>query len=386
MDDHRELTDWLTLIHAPGLGASTFRRLTEFSLDPQVLCEAHPQQQRALGLSDRTLRALKQPDQHRIDAHLEWLQTADNHLLTLSSEDYPPRLSQIPDPPGWLFVKGDPAALWHPQVAIIGSREPSPGGQRNARQFSAAIARTGLVITSGLARGIDGLAHQACLDAGGKSVAVAATGLDRVYPAEHRALAESLVTQGAMVSEYPLGVEPRREYFPRRNRIISGLSLATLVVEAGMKSGSLITARAAMEQGREVYAIPGSIHNPMARGCHSLIKQGARLLESLDDLMDELASITRDYAAQMQSVLGQNQSVEHAATLEPTTNAPISGADPEYQALQSAIGFDPVTIDELVQTTGLTVAAVSSMLLMLELNDLIEAAPGGAYCRKEATV
>ncbi len=386
MEDTPELRSWLTLICAPGLGASVLRRLIKPQQDPLDLLRLDNRQMHQAGLSDKTIHALRQPDQQRLNQIREWLSRPDNHLITLTDDDFPPRLKEIPSSPAWLFVTGDPSVLWHPQLAIIGSRKPSATGRRNATQFSAAIARTGLLVTSGMAMGIDGLAHKAALDEGCKTIAVAATGLDIVYPAGHAELCRRIADNGAVVSEFAPGTPPRRENFPRRNRLISGLSLGTLVVEAGVRSGSLITARTAMDQGREVFAIPGSIHNPVARGCNSLIRQGARLVESEEDLLQDLAQITRDFAGDMRRVLEQQSADGTTELLEPGNSAPTIEHDPEYKRLMQAIGSDPVTIDDLVEETGLTVAEVSSMLLLLELNDQIEAVPGGTYCRREAAI
>jgi DNA processing protein len=262
-------------------------------------------------------------------------------------------------------LRGDAALLCAPQLAIVGSRNPSHSGCDNARAFSELLTRAGLVVTSGLALGIDACAHAAALDAGGQTIAVAATGLDRVYPSAHRELAHRIAAQGALVSEFALGTPPRREHFPRRNRLISGRSLGVLVVEAALQSGSLITARLAAEQGREVFAIPGSIHSPLARGCHALIRQGAKLVETAQDVLEELGALAGFVAA------------------PPGANATPPGApsDPAQQELLELIGYDPVEMDTLIARSGLTPGRVSSMLLLMELRGLIEARPGGRYQR-----
>jgi len=263
-----------------------------------------------------------------------------------------------------LFVRGDAALLGAPQLAVVGSRNPSHGGCDNARAFSGQLTAAGLVVTSGLALGIDACAHAAALDSGGRTIAVAATGLDRVYPSAHRELAHRIAAQGALVSEFALGTPPRREHFPRRNRLISGLSLGVLVVEAALRSGSLITARLAAEQGREVFAIPGSIHSPLARGCHALIRQGAKLVENAPDILEELGALAGFIAA----------SPGAAAPTDTMLNS-------AQQELLELIGFDPVEMDTLVARSGLTPGRVSSMLLLMELHGLIEARPGGRYQR-----
>jgi DNA processing protein len=268
-----------------------------------------------------------------------------------------------------LYVHGNVAALHTPQLAIVGSRNPSAGGQETAHAFAAHLASVGLTITSGLALGIDAASHAGALDSSGTTVAVMGTGLDRVYPARHRELAHEIVSGGgALVAEFPVGTGPRPENFPRRNRIISGLSLGTLVVEAAPRSGSLTTARHAVEQGREVFAIPGSIHNPLARGCHALIRQGAKLVETAADVLEELGVF-----------------IEHA----PQTSSPLPAASPdtpssEQSQLLDYMGFDIITIDQLVARSGLTAAAVSSMLLILELDGRVVSQAGGRYVRNES--
>jgi DNA processing protein len=279
-------------------------------------------------------------------------------------------LRQLPDPPALLYVHGDVSLLSEPQLAMIGSRNPTTSGQRTATEFAQYLASTGLIITSGLALGIDAASHQGALDVDMPTIAVMGTGLDRVYPARHRDLARRIAGQGALVSEFPIGTSPRAENFPQRNRIISGLSLGTLVVEAAKRSGSLITARHAGEQGREVFAIPGSIHNPLSRGCHHLIRQGAKLVETAQDVIDELCA------------LATASSPSAPAAGSP---AAVPATDPlqdfEYRRLLDAIGFHPTSVDQLVQDSGLTPAEVSSMLLQLELAGYIAAGPGGVYNR-----
>ncbi len=303
----------------------------------------------------------------------DWLAASPrHHLLTPDDPAYPELLRRIPDPPMTLFVRGDPSWLWYPQVAVIGTRNPTRGGRDTARDFAATLARGGMVITSGLATGVDACAHAAALDAGCPTVAVVATGLDQCYPARNRALCERIAGHGAVVSEFPLGTPPHRSRFPVRNRIISGLSLGVLVVEAGLRSGTLVTARHALEQGREVFAIPGSIHNPMAKGCHRLIKQGARLVETADDVLQELGELAGELARGLRQVL--------AGAHTPPEAAPVV-EDPEHAALLQAMGHDPIGVDDLIRITGLTAEAVSSMLLIMELEGLVESLQGGLYCR-----
>jgi DNA processing protein len=300
---------------------------------------------------------------------MRWLGQAHNRLLVISDPHFPARLRELPNPPSALFLHGDPDLLSLPQLAIVGSRNPSTGGRRNAHDFAAHLAAAGLVISSGLATGIDGAAHQGALDADGLTLAVTGTGLDRVYPAKNRTLAHEIAMSGLLVSEFPTGTPPLPANFPRRNRILAGLSLGTLVVEAALKSGSLITARLATEAGREVFAIPGSIHNPMARGCHALIRDGAKLVETAEHVFEELAPLLPEVAP---STLG-------AAPEAITSVAGEEPMDPQHCRLLEAMGFDSVTTDELVERTGFPAAEVSSILLLLELQGHVSSAAGGLF-------
>ncbi len=285
-----------------------------------------------------------------------------------NDEDYPTLLKEIPDPPPVLFIRGDRNLLDSLQVAMVGTRNPSPMAMKTARAFAKNFADFGLTVTSGLALGVDQAAHKGALDSTGKTIAVAATGLDRVYPASHKALAAEIIKTGALVSEFPIGTQPKPGYFPRRNRIISGLSLGVLVVEAAIKSGTLVTAKHAMEQGREVFAIPGSIHNPLAKGCHHLIRQGAKLVETADDVLEELGQLSR---AAVREENGQNKAMAE-------NDLPIEG---DYAALLDKMGFDPTSVDELIAETHFTAEEISSMLLVMELEGLVSSAPGGLFYR-----
>jgi len=377
MDGIEGIRDWLLLVRAPRLGPKRLLALINRFGSPQQILETKHAVLKQAGVSDETLAYLESPDRRRIDADLSWLEHPDHHLLSCLDKDYPPQLRNLENAPPVLFVKGDPSLLWLPQLAIIGSRNATGGGLRNAQNFARLAVASGLAVTSGLALGIDGQAHQGALQAGGKTIAVAGTGLDRIYPAKHHELAASLVESGAMVSEFPPGSGPDSWHFPLRNRVISGLSVATLVVEASVDSGSLITARCAIEQGRDVFAIPGSIHNPLARGCHQLIKQGAKLVESGEDLMRELASQVQSLAKEHRLKLPAsniNQAIEEEE------EDPNLEADDDYSKLMSVIGYDPVNIDQLVEQTGLTPQAVSSMLLILELSNQVQTVAGGNYC------
>ena len=368
------LRPWLALLHAPGVGSRTFLELLERCGEPAQILAASAAQRQAWGLTPKLSAYLAAPDWAAVEADLRWLDQPDCHLLLLSDPDYPKLLRQIADPPPLLFVRGDPGLLNHPQLAVVGSRNPTRLGAETAHQFAAFLTRSGLTITSGLAIGIDGAAHRGALEGGGGTVAVMGSGPDRIYPASHRELAHQIVQRGALISEFPPGVSPLPGNFPRRNRIISGLSVGTLVVEAARGSGSLITARLASEQGREVFAIPGSIHNPLARGCHALIREGAKLVETAQDVVEELAAL-----------LG---GLLHEATA-PAQSAPANGAetdppapqwDADYQRLLTALGYDPTPIDRLIEHCGLTADAVSSMLFLLELEGYVSSLPGGRYC------
>ncbi len=318
--------------------------------------------------------ALRSPDLAALDADLAWLAGPDRHLVPLTSPHYPPLLAATSDAPPALYVRGSLEVLGTPQLAIVGSRHPTASGRDTAFQFAAHLARCGLAITSGLAEGIDGASHRGALAAGGATIAVCGTGLERVYPEQHAELANAIAAAGALVSEFPPRTPPRKEHFPRRNRIISALSLGTLVVEAARQSGSLITARCAGEQGREVFAIPGSIHNPLSRGCHRLIRDGAKLVETADDILSELriplAAAT-------------------AAPDAPRAPRPVQAGDPldkDYEILLDALGFDALGVDALVERSGLKPDEVASMLLILELRGLVEVRPGGRYCRSPQAV
>ena len=285
--------------------------------------------------------------------------------IALGSDDYPELLEQLADSPERLYVRGDPACLHLPAIAIVGSRHPTAGGLKNAREFARHLGRSGFCIVSGLAQGIDAEAHRGALDVDAPTVAFVGHGLDRIYPASNLELARSIESHGALVSEFPAGTPPRKAHFPQRNRLISGLSFGTLVVEAARQSGSLITARLAAEQGREVFALPGSIHNPLSRGCHRLIRDGAKLVESADDILSELGAI----AGHVLSTIDDARAADE----------PRQTDDQEYVKLRAHLSHDPVSVEELVASSGLTIDQVSSMLLILELDGVVEKQSGGRY-------
>ncbi len=368
-DTRERLRCWLLLARAPGIGPTTAVRLLERLGDVRALLGA-PDALVEFNLKPRTLAFLSRPDWPAVDADLEWLSGHGRRLVCIDAPDYPDRLRQIAAAPLVLFLSGNADLLTTPQIAVVGSRNPSRTGLENASAFSRELAACGFTVTSGMALGIDAAAHRGALAAQGATIAVAGTGLERAYPASHAGLARDIVDGGGLLlSEFPTGTSVRPQNFPRRNRIISGLSLGVMVVEAARASGSLITARHALEQGREVFAIPGSIHNPVARGCHALIREGAILTESVGDILDEF----RDLAV--------NCGVAGTAIRTDTETAAGCHADDRCKHLLTAMGFDPVTVDILMVRTGLTAKAVSSMLLRLELEGHVSSQAGGAYVR-----
>ena len=368
-----DLHYWLALYRAPDIGCRRFYKLlAEFGSPSAVFC-ASTEQLRRSGIKTSTIGYFSDPDWKSVEVDLAWLEESGNNIITCQDRHYPALLMEIPDPPPLLFLHGDPDYLAQPQLAIVGSRNPSHVGRALAQEFAKHLGSCGLTITSGLASGIDGAAHLGALDTDSGTVAVTGTGLDRVYPARHRKLAHQIAENGVLVSEFPTGTTPAAANFPRRNRIISGLSLGTLVIEAALRSGSLITARCALEQGREVFAIPGSIHNPLARGCHALIRQGAKLVETGDHVLEELASLI----SLSLSKTGSDEQTD-VATGNPTEPGKLSR---EYQQLLDFAGYEPVSVDQLVERSGLTPEQVSSMLLVLELDDYMVSGAGGRYTR-----
>ena len=364
--DAGELPPWLRLALTPQLGAASARRLlAAFGLPQQVLEASDAQLAQVVPAAQ--VRALREPSEFvddQVRACAAWLAAdpARRRILSLADAAYPQALLQAEDPPLLLWVLGHaPDAPWPEAIAVVGSRNPTPQGTEHARQFARSFAAEGWTVVSGLALGIDAAAHEGALqgmpDTGVATIAVVGTGLDRVYPRQHHELAHRIAQRGLLVSEYLLGTPPLRENFPRRNRLIAGLARGTLVVEAALQSGSLITARQAAEQGREVFAIPGSIHSPLSRGCHALIRQGAKLVESAQDVLEELAP---QRPAQAQ--------------------APLAGDAPQ-DALLETLGFDPVTFDALAARTGLPTPTLQARLLELELQGLVARLAGGLFLR-----
>lgn len=373
-----ELRAWLIALRTPGLGPGGLReRLDAVGGDIAAVLARLRRHSAPLGEPARA--CLQQPDETQLTADLAWLAQPGHRLLRCTEADFPSQLENIPQPPAALFVAGDASLLLYPQVAIVGARSASAAGLAHARAFARELALAGFAITSGMADGIDGAAHTAALEVGAPTLAVIGTGPDRVYPRKHHALARRIAAGGALISEFPPGTAARADHFPRRNRLISGLSLGTLVIEAGLRSGSLITARLAGEQGREVFALPGSIHNPLARGCHRLIRDGARLVEGAAEIVETLAPAARmlggELAARLQSDNGSD-------VFSPGLVENVGGVETQAsQGLLAELGHDPATLDELVQRTGQSAAVLSSTLLMLELEARVESLPGNRYQR-----
>lgn len=362
------LNAWLTLCRAPGVGSAAVDKLLETFGSAEAAVGASRAALLGAGLNAAQADAIRKPDADAIAADLRWLAQPQRHLLALNDPAYPAALRQIAQAPLALFCQGDPELLAMPQLAIVGSRTATPQGLENAQAFAAELAKRGFIVTSGLALGIDGAAHRGALQVDGHTIAVCATGLDRVYPARHKALAHDICARGALISEFPVGVPALAENFPRRNRIISGLALGTLVVEAAHGSGSLITARYALEQSREVFAIPGSIHNPQARGCHALIRQGAKLVETVDDIFEELGPL-----------LGPL--LRRAAPPARPARDERGASDPAADAVLAALGDELLDPDTLLRRVGGDVAALQVTLTQLEIDGRIAAASGGRYQR-----
>ena len=364
--NQNSLESWLSLRHTPGIGNATFHTLLDTFGTADAVLNASRKQLSALAIKPaikadvfETLRKQSKPD---ISADLNWLAEDNHHIITLFDETYPAKLKELPDAPPILYVRGDIDYLKQPQLAMVGSRNPTAAGRNTAREFARHLSNAGITITSGLASGIDGASHEGALQGLAGTVAVVAHGLDIIYPAQHQKLAQQITEHGAVISEMPIGTQPHRGLFPRRNRLISALTLGTLVVEAAQKSGSLITARYAIEQNREVFAIPGSIHNPMAKGCHQLIRQGAKLVETASDILEELCipcQQTTSYPKKPEKNIQENRKDTHQAL------------DPDHQKLLKCLAYEPASIDELVLHSHFTAAEIASMLLIMELEGII---------------
>ena len=359
MSPDQETLAWLRLGLVAELTPSGFRKLLATLSTPEAICAAD-RATLARSVSDEIAAAIARgPDPERLDTTLRWLEDPANQVVTFADDAYPRLLLEITDPPPLLYVKGDPDLLDRASLAVVGSRNATQQGRANAQAFAQELSAGGFTIISGLALGIDAAAHIGGLAAASSSIAVVGTGLDIVYPARNRDLAHRLAGEGVLISEFALGTPALASNFPRRNRLISGLSRGCLVVEAALKSGSLITARYALEQGREVFAIPGSIHSPLSKGCHLLLKQGAKLAESSQDILEELGAVVHE----RDGTSGSDHEVAHE------------------NPVLAALGFDPLDLDTLCQRSGLTPESASAMLLTLELEGVVGRLPGGKFQR-----
>lgn len=352
---------WLALLRIDGIGCRTFANLIE-AHTPEEIFTATESELHSWEIKKTFVEVIIKFDWSLVDYDLHWLAQPNNDVLKITHPLYPDQLKEIYDPPPLLFIRGNSHVLAYPQIAIVGSRNPSALGNKTAFDFAFELSKFGFAITSGLALGIDATAHQGTLNAAGFTIAVAGTGLDRVYPSSNRDLALEIVNTGAMVSEFPPGTMAKSSNFPRRNRIISGLCQGLLVVEAAQKSGSLITARMALEQNREVFAIPGSIYSPLSRGCNAMIKEGAKLVESPQDIIDEL----NQYKSRITSLRAEPEQ---------------SSLDLDGQTLLNLVMFSPTSIDDLVESSAQSVEGIAAQLLMLELQGYIESTAGGCYIR-----
>ena len=360
------------LARSPGLTGEHVRALVaEAGGDLERLCE--PRVLARVDLPAAAREFLARPDGRALGADLEWLRASGARLVLWGEAEYPQPLAAIRGAPAALYVVGSVAALAAPQLAMVGARSASPLGRAVARELAGSLAQAGLTITSGLAVGIDAASHEGALAAGGRTVAVLGTGLDRTYPAENAGLAQRIRSAGALVSEFPPRTRPRPQNFPRRNRVISGLSLGTLVIEAARGSGSLITAQRAAEQGREVFAVPGPIRSPLSWGCHRLIRDGAHLVEAPEDVLAGLG-----FSYHIQRLVRKRAPASGACGSPRGNGAPL---DKEYEMLLDALDFEPATIDTLVARSGLSGESIASMLLILELEGRIAPYPGGLYGR-----
>lgn len=358
-----ELRSWLALLRAPGIGSKRFALILERFGSARACLDAKPPDWVAAGIPDRALESLSAPDWERIDSDLRWAGEPGNFCIDWEHPRYPTLLREIADAPPVLFVRGDPTVLSVSQLAIVGSRNPSPAGRQTAERFAFELAAQGLAITSGLAIGIDAAAHRGALEAQGLTIGVAGTGPDLVYPTQHRELNDRILANGgAVVSEFPPGTRASASNFPRRNRIISGLARGTLVVEAAAQSGSLITARQALEQNRDVFAVPGSIYSPLSLGCNALIKEGAKLVQSVADIVEDLRFLP-------------------APPGRSDAPAVATSADETSLSLLKFVAYDPTSVDTLVAATGKTPEFIASMLVLLELQGLVASVPGGCYVR-----
>jgi len=389
------LIDYLILNRLRGLSDSDIACVSENLTESEALLTRSTSVLKKLGFSSQCLKQIEQVDLCAIEQELAWASQAHHHVVTLFDDAYPELLKEIHRPPVVLFVWGDASCLKNPQLAMVGSRHPTPLGRETAEEFAAYLVNQGLTITSGLAMGIDTASHRGALKYG-QTIAVLGSGLNQLYPKQNIALAEEIAEKGAVISEFPLTMPPKKENFPQRNRVISGMSLGVLVVEAAVQSGSLITAKWALNQGREIFAMPGSIHNPLAKGCHRLIREGAKLVETAENVWEELTTNKFElkhqvHSQQLMMDLGdENQEDSELSSQEIPKNGQNQkneteknrsiSLDEDYCNLLSCICFEVTAVDTIIARSGLSPEVVSSMLLLLELQGYITSVPGG-YCR-----
>jgi DNA processing protein len=349
---------FLAMAHINGIGPKTLYSLESHFGDIESCFKLKKRDMQQLGFNNKLINSILNPNWDAADKALKWAEKKGNTLITWHDLTYPYLLKQIIPPPPMLFLKGNSALLSEPQLAIIGSRHPSEMGINNAYQFSNILAENGICITSGLAQGIDGAAHRGALQGIGKTIAVLGTGIENCYPARHKTLTQEIADKGLLISEFPLGTSPYAAHFPQRNRIISGLAFGVIVVEAALRSGSLITARLALEQGREVFAIPGPISNPMSKGCHFLIKQGAKLIETVADILLELPS-----GILVNSTINEKNKAK--------------GLEQSLQNLVKFVDYEVTSVDTICAKSGLSPAVLATQLIDLEMKGIIKAVPGG---------
>lgn len=373
MPFHPDTPYWLAASYLPDIGSVKFSRwLTHFE-DIKTLFSATPSQLQKSGLNSKEIKSIKNLNWSYVERDLKWSETQNCFLVSFSDTSYPQLLRETIGAPFVLYGKGDKHLLSKPQLAIVGSRNPTTAGYEIAAQFAMALAKAGFVVTSGMALGIDAACHTGALSAGGKTIAVMGTGMNHIYPAAHQTLSEKIIAEGALITEFPPDIPPKPKNFPQRNRIISGLSLGVIVAEAALQSGSLITARYAIEQGREVFAIPGSIHNPMAKGCNHLIRQGAKLIETAEDIFEELEGFLEMFHQNDKEEIHQQLTTHFSGSYSEQEK----NVDPILQNLLTHIGYESTALDTILVRSGLTAGEVSSMLLSLELQGLVETVAGG---------
>ena len=368
-----EIEAWLIVSQTPGIGGVKFHRLLKQIGQPEDILKATTHELSAAGLNADAIRFLRNPPPAKISSNLNWLKAPNHTIRTLRCQQYPDEIKELKDAPPLLYIKGDESLLKEPQIAVVGTRKPTPSGQANAKKFSQDIVKAGILINSGMASGIDTVAHETALAADSTTVAVIATGPDKIYPAKNKPLAEHIAAHGALVSEFPVGTTPIRANFPRRNRLISALSLGVVVIEAGIQSGALITARLAAEQGKDVFAVPGSIHNPKAQGCHYLIQQGAKLVQKTEEILLELQP-------QLEQHLRRKEKSKDSSDDRDKLKHKRTNLSDTHRKILEAMGYDPVDTDTLAERCDLSVQTVSVALLTLELENYV-GEDNGIYMR-----